>query len=666
MNATRRTDAPRITSPLRPAAFLGFKRGSSFGVAVQDAATQKVQSVSGGVLSQAFEGGAIEAENLQSSLSTGGRLGIAPPVMAETPAVQLMGLTTAVNSFQGAVAFDLAKQRFKVAYAAGDTLGMIESAIDMLRGIAQSLFGTAFLGYRITQACVLAEGASASATTVKAAALLSAIAVPLMIAFFAAVGLWGVVKLYKDVKFYVQLSLARSQGDVALFQFLSKRVSLDSKRELFKLRGVKSFNEVKAYRELIRAEGLELLTDLKMVSDPQADRMHVREETSAFFQQDLKSTSAYRECLKVLGIENTDIGALDFSLLELVGFCVQETRRDARKVAKWDRLTETGCTAAVRKAVERGLGERLTSSDALTQGAAQKELHALAGRAKGANTKQMLIHSACIAIGMLGVASLVVVGWHMVIITAVVTGVMLLLDAYLAHEALNSKGPVGHFSKQYALFIGILAVASFVASGLLTGWVVIPLIVSGIIMLTGVLLSAYAYYKLVVKEKQWEADHPTLQGFSDLLKQNPTPEAIETTFKHLSREERARIKAAYKAELRSHPEQSRKLTEITDKQQRAVLFAKAAKKSWKHFALATPSTEAATVARRALDAVVQSIDLDTKEAHAVLHDALEAVTHNRIVNEHLAEDISLIMARRCNDALFQRAVQTVSKRLSAI
>lgn len=656
MSTTHRTDPAHATAPPCPAAFLGFTKRSSFGIAVQDAATQKVQSVSGGVLSRAFEGGVVGAENVQSTISTGARLGIAPPVMGDTPAVQLMGLTTALNSFQGAVAFDLAKQRFKVAYAAGDTLGMIESTIDMLRGIAQSLFGTAFLGYRITQTCVLVQGASASVSTVKAAALLSAIAIPLMIAFFAAVGLWGAVKLYKDVKFYVQLSLARSQGDLALFQFLSKRVSLDSQGELFKLRGVKCVNEVKAYRELIRAEGLELLTDLKMASDPQADRVRVREEISAFFKQDLKNTSEYRACLKVLGIENKDLGTLDFSLLELVGFCVQETRRDARKVSKWDRLTETGCTAAVRKAVERGLGERLISSDALTQGAAQKELHALVERVNVANTKQTLIHSACIAIGALGVASLLVVGWHMVIVTAVVTVLMLLFDVYFAYEALNSKGPIGRFSKPYALFIGVLAVASFVASVILTGGV-IPVIIAGVIMLTGVLLSAYAYHRLVVKEKQWEADHPTLQGFSDLLNQNPTPEDIETTFKHLSKEERNKIKAAYKAELRADPQGTHKLEEIPDEQQRAILLAKAAKKSWKHFALACPSSEAATVARRVLDAVAHSIELGTAEAHALLYDAQQAVTHNRIVKERLEEDICLIVARRSNDALFQRAVR---------
>src|SRR5262249_28098625 len=134
-----------------PSQFLNITSG----ITLQSAVQQRVKNVAGGVFSQWFAGGGLEAENAQASVSMNARIGVSPPIMEDTPAQELMGLTTGVNSFQGAVAFDLAKQRFKAAHAFGDTLGMVESVVDMLRGIVQSLMGTAFLGFRVTQACVL-------------------------------------------------------------------------------------------------------------------------------------------------------------------------------------------------------------------------------------------------------------------------------------------------------------------------------------------------------------------------------------------------------------------------------------------------------------------------------------------------------------------------------
>lgn len=652
---TARSDIP---SPLlSPSCVVGWASASTFGKAMQSAATQKVQQVSQGLLTRLFTGGAVGAADVQGDLSAQVRLGISSPAMPDNMAAQLTGLTTAVNSFQGAVALDLAKHRFQVAYAARDSVGMLESVIDMIRSVFQSLFGTVFLGYRITQSCVLIQGSSASTATIKAAALLGVLAVPLTITFFAAIALWGAVKLYKNIKLYAQLSSLDSQEQ--LWAFLSKRVRLDSKRELFKLRGIKSVNEVKAYRKLIRWEGLELLTDVKMRSNPQADRAQVRAELEASFQSDFRDTSEYQQCLQVLGLESKDVGQLQFSLLELVGFCVQERRRDARKIAKWDRLTESGCTAAVRKAEERGLGRRLASTDPLIRSAAQKECSALVDRVHKANTKQALIHTACIVIGALGVASVLVVGWHMVIITAVLMSVMLCLDLYSAREALHQSGPVGPFAKRYAVFIGALAVASFVASAVTLGGAIVPLIGAAVLALTGVAISTYTYEMLKRKERQWKEKNFTLIQFRNLLAQQPSPEVIEATFKRLQKEERSAIKAAYRAKVPV----LRKLEEITDPKLRMMIVAKGAKKSWKYWALAPGSDrKAEMLTRRVLDAAEHALHVGTDEAYAVLGNAQEEAARHRLVKERLDQDISLIIARRLYDDSFRSAVSSCFQR----
>ncbi len=293
--------------------------------------------------------------------------------------------------------------------------------------------------------------------------------------------------------------LSRAALDAMVDQFLElQKTSL----EAGKLDGKKP---------LSRAEVTDVLTMLFAVKD-----------------DELRSGSAYANYLSSLGLQSEEVERFDFSTLELIGFKLQEMKRQSKKDAKMSRVTDEDCVEAVKKAGSRGLSERLISNDPLVNDSAQKEISELKGKITSVNMKNKCIHGTILTYAILGIA-LSVLGFFiamppgamiaLTVITLLLCIGMMATDGYFMVQGWNYGAP-GLHDKKYLLIISSVILVALVVSVSVTlglGLPLLPLILACVIGGVSLGLASIAYTMLILKEKKWIEDHPDLIKFQEIL-----------------------------------------------------------------------------------------------------------------------------------------------------
>ncbi|MBS0604303.1 MAG: hypothetical protein JSS60_04605 [Verrucomicrobia bacterium] len=504
-------------------------------------------------------------------------------LMPEAASTQAIGVTTGENVFQGFWAAYKAAKRFNKSEHIGDTQGMIEGGMDAARGVSQSLGGAAYLGYRGTMiaADIHNVNTTINATTTlgKAAYGLGMVGNVLFTLFYIFIAAWSAHGLWQDVNFSNAMK-ANERGDADMFKFLMGKVIASPKKKLEKLNAhwntltqAKKEMQIKSFKEGLQKSALEGLTkhfirfQEQMLKAGQLNgkkplsKAEVKELlTELFSAKDaaMRKGPAYTNYLKSLELEKEDVGHLDFSMLELIGFSLEEAKRQSKKEAKFSRATDDASVEAVKKAASRGLGPRLESGDALVQGTARKELAELKGKVTSENTKAKIIHTALLIVGVLGIVASIL-GFFVLppagmialtVITLLLCGGMMATDGYSMFTGLNN-GPPGKHDKKYLLIIGgvfIAAMAVSIAVTLAFGLPIMPLILAGVICGLGLMLLGFSYYKLIQKEKKWIEHHPEFETFARFLDSQQgvqdaeLDEKVVSLFKKLSKSDRRAVR----------------------------------------------------------------------------------------------------------------------------
>ena len=264
--------------------------------------------------------------------------------------------------------------------------------------------------------------------------------------------------------------------------------------------------------------------------------------------------------LSALGLTEEDLteAGIELSTLQLIGFKLEEIRRQLKKEAKFSRVVDGGSAQAIKKAAERGLMVRLNvEGDDVVKDSAVKELAALKGRVTVENTKNTRMHTALAIIAALGVAT-TVLGFialppagaiALIVLTLVLAGAMMVTDGYCMLEGWKKGGVPGRYDKAYIVAISsVLLAALGVSIGVTLGFglPLIPLILAAVMGTAALGLTSTAYYKLVQKEKHWKEAHPDLETFKKaLLDSDKKLETVTNLYKKLPKVDRQAIRKQY-------------------------------------------------------------------------------------------------------------------------
>lgn len=489
-------------------------------------------------------------------------------LMPEAPSTEWVGLTTGENVIRGAWAAIKAWKRFKDAYAIGDKGGMIESGIDVPRGIFQSAGGACYLAYRGLMVAAdvknLNTAFNAATPLGKAAFAVGTAGNVLFNIFYIAISAWAGYEYHEVRKFREGLDACGTEEELLNF-FEKKSIA----NPMAKLNG--SEEPAEAVKGNYAAIALEAISDLlyaQMESlevegdEKPPSKEEIKELVGGLFQiqgNALKNSETYKTLISSMGLKPEQIAEYDFSFLELLGFKLEEMKHQSRKDAK---LARVGAGAQIKKALERGLGPRLASENPLVKEAALEEIHALKGKVETANTTNKIVLGLVLAVGILGIVSSIigffpvltaVSGTLLIVVTLVLCLGMLGTDAYFMYNGWGSGMP-GRYDKHYiaalaGMIVVILGVA--IASTLSFGLPVFPLIFTGVFAAVGLGLCGIAFDEVHYKEKKWIWEHPDLKAFLNTLNlslasdDEALDEKTALQFKKLPKADKRAIKQKY-------------------------------------------------------------------------------------------------------------------------
>ena len=153
-------------------------------------------------------------------------------LMADGVAAQAMGVTTAINLFQGVYSLIQALGRFASSYGIGDRDGMADGGLAAVGGGCQAIGGGAFLAYRVAMmalyiqraggGAILGPAVLAAATT--AAPVLAIVGATVFTAVYAIILIRGVFALVRNKQFAEQLKGCGDNHE-ALCAFLEARMA---------------------------------------------------------------------------------------------------------------------------------------------------------------------------------------------------------------------------------------------------------------------------------------------------------------------------------------------------------------------------------------------------------------------------------------------------------
>ncbi len=486
--------------------------------------------------------------------------------MPEHASTEAAGFTTGVNTFQGARNTMLAAERFEQAKSISDRGGMIEAAISTLCGASQSAGGAAYAGYRGTMIAIDTSSLQAATPLGRAAYILGLIGNIAFTVFYTMLGIWGGYGLVKDWQF----SIGMKKNDTALFDFLIRKVTADPKTILDKLNELPP-EQLTAFKDKLADTALskftsqflkwqrDLITTATLVGTPLTEQQVkgvfkalFASKEAEFIQNGVRAAS-----LSTLGLKENEVEGFNFSTLELIGFKLEEARRQTKKEAKFSRAASGDCTHAVKKAADRGLGECLQFGNDLVKASANETLKTLKGNIDSANTKNKWIHGVMIPIAILGIASTVlgffplsaVMSIVLITVTVLLVLTMMGTDGFFMWNGWKHGGVPGQYDKLYLALVSLAMVTAIAVSVGVTlgfGLALMPMYMSLGIGAASLTLSGYAYHRIDQKQKAWDENHPSLEKFQALLDESKNvDETVKKIFKKLPKADRLAIREKY-------------------------------------------------------------------------------------------------------------------------
>lgn len=542
----------------------------------------------------------------------------------DSPLFSTEGMTTACCSMTGAIGAVRAYDRFKQAEAVGLTFGKVESSIDMVRGVSQSIAGTLYLGYRplsITASILHLDASSSRASTGigRAAFATGGLGNLFFGGFYAALGCYFTYMLKNLYSFrgkFFQGRDIKNLGSVENVQnfmkFLTeKRLAVSPEITLKKMLESNSNSETKV-KEKLKATCMgatktwikALLKEAKTLpefassslsgkdSQKIAERIFEELDTYSEQKQAIIQSLGFDE---KFAVENPKLFALvkSLSFVELLGLDLTTSKREKKKEAKLAGFVGRSASSALKKAIETGLVKRLESTDPVVQKNAMEEAVAIIKDAQS-NMKVDLLCNWCLLIaGVVGAIATIAGFIFTGPIGIIVTGVLFLIcavamlppDLIGLKSSQDAQDQTGRFDKAVLWISTVVGVLSFGGviglAGLTMGaapaaLAVVTLVVSLVISALWLGSNSYSLFRLYKIEEMFGFNNPTFESLEKKIQVKTGEERIDQNMKErlkkLTVSERKALKAAAEGLGLIDPKGDRSLSESDQKLDRAFDF----------------------------------------------------------------------------------------------
>ncbi len=526
-------------------------------------------------------------QDVTSDLSMLSRTG---PTLGNSLLNHILGWTTAANV---AAFYNVGQCVGRVAEASRrkDSLGTLGHIFEGNMSLFVGLGGLSFIPGRILSfvaqylnipatAISLSSLGRASYWTVSAGVVLFGL-------FYLAFAVWSGIHLYQLGRYLVDKIKFEGSDLITQARFLSSKVharpldvtqglNQDKRDELTQLALDDLSSKCEMLHDYLKNEAKELLKrgehldgtaltpeekdDLAALIDrkkPSSDE--IKEKLQALFQE-VRPTRRYRsKALGSLGYDPDRIGKLGFSALETYGLKLDHERRALKKHAKMERLLGSASVINIKKAFNTGLLERLKSNDSVVKAAAEVEFKALRTVERNALIIEGIYYTACFIAAALGIAVTVLSftspagGALFIAVTIAMVFFMLGVDLRGVVQAFMSKDQPGKYDKAYALFIGGIMTAAFLASvGVTFGLSLslLPLLIGGLgVVLPGIVLAGGTYIMADQRQKNWDQSHLSLETLQSELHASLTADEINGLIKRTVARQGLRAQYLKKTEL---------------------------------------------------------------------------------------------------------------------
>jgi len=467
-----------------------------------------------------------------------------------------MGSTTSFNSLMGAIAAKSAYDRYQRATEMGYgvlSTERVESGIDTVRGAVQSVAGAVYIPYRPLSMTTSILGVNAGSFTAPSVLgqvtySLGAVGSLLFGVFYVCLSMFFTSNTARLANFSIKMWKAGdSSGDVPkIITFLKDRIGVTASSTLDQMQKdhpLSCKSELKQAAvdstcRFIKATLKEAL-DQKVVGISKHSEKECKEMAEKLLAEfdNLPSDVSQELCLGLgtrLGL--THLQSQGLSFVELLGLDIKTALKGKRNEAELSGYIGGGTVAALKKALETGLIERLNSSDTVVQEKALEEAVGLIKNAKSSMRWNAFVNVGLLIAGFFGVIATVM---NFIPATAnlAVTGAiwlacglsMLPVDGYCLFSAQNSEGPIGKYDKALLYASTAVGVSSLVATFIIANVFSMGIPAFVISLAIGVLWlgnNCLAMHKLSQKEKKYEMDHPTLASMAEKLQEQIQAKAV--------------------------------------------------------------------------------------------------------------------------------------------
>lgn len=505
----------------------------------------------------------------------------------DSPAFAAEGTTTGFNAVQGVIAAHAAFDRYQIAQRFDYTPGKIESSIDIARGIFQGAGGAMYAAYRPLSILSSVNGLDtssihASTASGRGAFVTSTAGNALFGVFYAAVAGWfaySLTRMYKfKGKFFKDKDVTKltDAGNVKnLMEFLlKKRLETNAEGTLKKMLKAHSNSPLK--HEKIKKE---LGSLAKKATQPWVHAMLKEIEklpmSSSVSQKEVEERverllAALDECaeekqaiIQGLGLDRcedkelkTFVNSLSFA--ELLGLDYKTAQRTGIKEKKIAENLGSACAISLKKAMETGLLDRLSSEDPYIKQAALEEAGKIIASASKAMKENLFIGWNLLIAGVIGTIATILAFIFTGGIGAAVAGglflacsvAMLLADVPCMLAAQTSPAPLGRFDKWLLGVNTALGVVSFITVIVLasvSSMGALPLAVALVIGVLWLASNIYAHVRLNQREERYEKAHPTLASLQKRISSKTPGDPIDVELmqriKNLPKEMKKALKA---------------------------------------------------------------------------------------------------------------------------
>jgi hypothetical protein len=370
----------------------------------------------------------------------------------------------------------------------------------------------------------------------------------------------------------------------------------------------------------------------------------------------------------LLGLTDQDYWQL--TPLEALGVMIDQKETKTRNWSELKEVSSLQTVQGVDKAYRRGLLERISSANPVVKGIAKKHMKELIGRVRAENSETKRIHTALVAIYLLGaIASIVGV-------LTLPFGVRIAIAALSSLVAISSTGfktylfkkkladsPCGTYDKALIVTAAILLGVSLIALSGVTLVFGLSLLQLGLALGIGGFLGGgflgYQYHLLSQKDQLWKEAHPSLEVFQSFIlekrnKKEGWDKEVHDLFKKLPKDLRQAIRQAY--EKRDSPKGLTKKNEIS-------AFKKTSKHFWNQW-LISGSEEDRSLALE-VQSLYDSLRLNEKGLEKLKSLGISQPQDiNQRVKEQLEKDRKYIFYRKSSLSDLYETTKAVSRKFS--